>query len=154
MEPHDSLDYRDPLDMLRRFIPTPHRANYRMGAVQVAVETNDFTLLPFLPSAEEPGESVEHLFEWKLVRDRDVAGLLEEPVFLTSGTLTVVRMGAACLLGLDHQRHELLGFVGSGVDAPTFQEFLVPFLCRMSNEVISGEMASCFPGNGGQPADA
>jgi hypothetical protein len=154
MELRDSIDYRDPLDVLRRFVPTPHRASYRIGAVRVMVETNDFTLLPVLPSNKDLGKPIEHNFKWKLVRDLDIAGLLEEPVFLTSKTLTVVRMGAACLLGLDLERHELLGFIGAGVDARTFQEFLIPFLCRMSNEVVTGELISCFPGSGGQPAHA
>jgi len=47
---------------------------------------------------------------------------------LTSGTLTIVYMGTACLLGLDHQRRELLGFIGVEVGASTFQEYLLPIL--------------------------
>ena len=49
MQRLDSTNYIDPLDALRRFIPTPLKAVYRIGSVRVMVETNDFTLLPILP---------------------------------------------------------------------------------------------------------
>jgi len=145
MELRDAVNYRDPLDVLRRFIPTPHRAKYRIGPIEVVVETNDFGLLPSIPSQQGAGDPVEGTLEWKLVRDHDVDGGLDEPVFFTSGTLTVVRMGSACLLGLDHERRELLGFLGDSVDSRTFQDFLVPFLCGLSAEVVNGDMIAYFP---------
>jgi len=110
-----------------------------MGSIQVVVETNDFTLLPGLPFDEAETERPGWTFEWKLVRDAEAVGTLEEPVSLTSGTLTMVYMGAGCLLGLDHERRELLGFIGVAVGASTFQEYLVPILCRMSNEALGAQ---------------
>lgn len=138
MQRLDSTNYGDPLDVLRRFIPTPLKAVYRVGSVRVMVETNDFTLLPILPMETEADETGHGTLEWKLVRDPDAHGLLESPVFLSSGSLTVVEMGTACLLGLDHERRELMGFLGHDVDARTYQEFLVPFLCRMTNDASYG----------------
>lgn len=141
MQQLDSTNYSDPLDMLRRFIPTPLKAVYRIGSVRVMVETNDFTLLPTLPLETEVDDAGEGTLEWKLVRDGDARGLLETPVFLSSGSLTVVEMGTACLLGLDHERRELLGFLGHDVDPRTYQEFLVPLLCRMTNDALCGSAA-------------
>ena len=138
MQQLDSTNYADPLDVLRRFIPTPLKAVYRIGSLRVMVETNDFTLLPILPLEAEVDEAGQVTLEWKLVRDPDARGLLEAPVFLSSGTLMVVEMGTACLLGLDHERRELLGFLGSDVDSRTYHDFLVPFLCRMTNEALYG----------------
>jgi hypothetical protein len=131
----DSTNYQDPLDLLRRFIPTPLRTRFHAGDFKVTVETNDFTLLPALPldtacAAAHPAD-----IEWKLIRDLDAPGLLEEPLLLSSGNLTVVGMGTACLLGLDHERRELLCFIGTDVDARTFQEFLVPYFCRLTSRV-------------------
>ena len=116
-----------------------------MGPIKVVVETNDFTLLPGLPFDEVGAEMAEWTFEWKLVRDAEAVGTLEEPLSLTSGTLTIVYMGTACLLGLDHERRELLGFIGVEVGASTFQEYLLPILCRMSTEALVPQLLSCIP---------
>ncbi len=129
---------QDPLDVLRRFTPTPLKATYRIGAIRVVVETNDFALLPTLRLEAECDEPQKLSLEWKLVRDTDVRAPLETPIFLTTKTLTVVAMGSACILGLDRERHELLGFIGTAVDGRTFQEFLMPHLIRMTNEAVHG----------------
>jgi hypothetical protein len=142
MQQRRSPAHGDPLDLLRRFIPTPLKAMYRIGSVRVTVETNDFRLLPALPlgaNLDVPGGKT---LEWKLVRDMGSPGLLQAPTCLTSGALTVVDMGTSCLLGLDHERRELLGFIGADIDARTYQEFLVPFLCRMTNEAFSRDAIS------------
>jgi len=145
---YESSRYNDPLDVLRRFVPTPLKAEYRIGATRVFVRTNDITLLPAFPLGADLEWAGERIFQWKLVRDGDSRGLLGEPVFLTSGVLTVVEMGTACLLALDHERRELLGFVGADVDARTHQEFLVPFLCRMTNEAFEEQLFRGLPGKG------
>lgn len=139
MQQYESAHHDDPLDLLRRFVPTPLKTVYRIGQLRVVVRTNDITLLPAFPLGADLDSSGEETFQWKLVRDLDSRGHLGEPVFLTSGALTVVEMGTACLLAVDHERRELLGFVGADVDARTHQEFLVPFLCRMTNEVIAAD---------------
>ena len=56
-------------------------------------------------------------------------------------------MGTGCLLGLDHVRRELVGFIGRGIDARTHQEFIVPFLCRMTSEAL---FAGPVTGSNGQ----
>jgi hypothetical protein len=132
----DSLVHADPLDLLRRFISTPLRAVYRVGFHRVMVQTNDFGLLPELPLEAHPHLPADQTLEWKLIRDMDSPGALESPVVLISYPLTLVAMGSACLLGLDHERRELLGFIGSDIDARTHQEFIVPFLCRMTSEAF------------------
>jgi hypothetical protein len=146
VQPLESLAHGDPLDLLRRFIPTPLRAIYRIGFYRVMVQTNDFTLLPALPLEANPNMPAEHTLEWKLIRDIDSHELLESPTLLTSSTLTVVAMGSACLLGLDHERRELFGFIGSGIDTRTHQEFIVPFLFRMTSEAFVAVSASGFDG--------
>jgi hypothetical protein len=142
MQPFDVSIRLDPLDLLRRFIPTPLKATYRIGPVRVTVQTNDFSLLPTLPSQPDAGGTDDCHLEWKLVRDTDSSGLLETPTFLTAGALTIVEMGPACLLGLDHERRELLGFIGADIDARTHQNFLVPFLCQMTNDAFAAKAAA------------
>jgi hypothetical protein len=145
---HDFPHHNDPLDLLRRFVPTPLKAVYRIGSVRVIVQTNDITLLPAFPLGADLDVEGKQTVEWKLVRDVDSPGLLEEPVFLNSGALTIVEMGTACLLAVDHERRELLGFIGADIDARTHQEFLVPFLCRMTNEVFTAISYQRFASGG------
>jgi hypothetical protein len=134
METTGPSNYTDPLDLLRRFVSTPLRTRFRLGGIAVRVDTNDFSLLPTLPLESADGRSDARSFHWKLVRDSDVSGVLQEPMVLLTGELTIVAMGQACLLALDHQRRELVCFIGADVDAKAFQDFLVPFLCRLSAE--------------------
>jgi len=142
MRPLEFSHYSDPLDLLRRFIQTPMKATYRINGARVGVETNDRALLPEFPlDADLTGPCA---LEWKLIRDADSPGLLEPPMFLTSGTLTVVAMGTACLIGLDHEACKFFGFIGTDIDALTFQKYLLPFLCRMTKDVLSGDPLGCF----------
>jgi hypothetical protein len=142
MQSLESSHYSDPLDLLRRFIQTPMKATYRVDGARLGVETNDCTLLPELPlDADLAGPCA---LEWKLIRDADSPGSLEPPLFLNSATLTIVAMGTACLLGLDHERRKLFGFIGADIDALTFQKYLVPFLCRMTKDALTGDPISCF----------
>ena len=148
MHEHDFPHHNDPLDLLRRFVPTPLKAVYRIGSVQIVVRTNDITLLPAFPLGADLDVDGEQIIKWKLIRDVDSSGFLEEPVFLNSGVLTIVGMGTACLLALDQERRELLGFIGADIDARTHQEFLVPFLCRMINGAFAADSFQGFAVNG------
>ncbi len=138
MRESDAPNHVDPLDLLRRFVPTPLKAAYRISAIRVVVETNDFSLLPELPLDVTVNVPHQQTLQWKLIRDKDSQGPLEEPMFLTSGGLAVVGMGTGCLFGLDQERRELLGFIGAAIDARTYHEFLVPFFCRMTSEAVYG----------------
>ena len=131
----DSANQHDPLDPLRRFTPTPLRTRFRLGTARVTVQTNDFKLLPTFPLDTRTDGAGGHELEWKIIRDQDAPGLLQEPLLLSSEELTIAVMGPACLLGVDHERGELLCFVGAEVDARTFQEVLVPYFCRLTREV-------------------
>lgn len=144
MQPLEHTHYSDPLDLLRRFIQTPVKATYCLDGARVGVETNDCTLLPELPL--DGAITGPCALEWKLIRDADSPGPLTPPMFLISGTLTVVAMGTACLLGLDHEKHKLFGFIGADIDALTFQKYLVPFLCRMTKDSLCGDPVACFIG--------
>ena len=140
MPPHNASVHADPLDLLRRFVPTPFKAVYRVNSLLVSVQTNDIALLPAMPLQTNTPPAAETDLEWKLVRDLDTPGLLTCPFVLNCGGLTVVEMGTACLIAFDHERKQLFGFIGADIDARTHQDFLIPFLCRMTDEAaLSGE---------------
>ena len=144
MQEYDYSHNVESPDLLRRFIPTPIKAIYRVGAVRVTVQTNDFTLLPALPLDTDHARLDEQNLEWTLIRDADSHGLLEPSNCFTSGTLTVVVMGTACLMGLDRERRELLAFFGAAIDTRTHQGVLVPLLCEMTNEVLLSDPRTRF----------
>jgi len=146
--------YRDPLDLLRRFVPTPLRTRFRAGRIAVLVDTNDFSLLPTLPLESASGNFDVCTFNWKLVRDSDVPGALREPLILLTGELTIVTMGPPCLMALDHKRRELVCFIGAEVDTKAFQDFLVPFLCRLSTETLEPALREVVEGMNEDAVDA
>jgi hypothetical protein len=133
----ESLHYANPLDLLRRFIPTPLKALFRVGSIHVTVRTNDITLLPVFPLEADLEALGVKGFEWRLIRDADSPGLLEAPLFITSGALTIVGMGPACLIGADREKRELLAFIGRAIDTRTHQNFLIPLFCELTSEVFS-----------------
>ncbi len=136
MQDSEPLNNLEAPDLLRRFIPTPVKGKYCVGGLRMMVQTNDFTLLPALPFDPDHDGAGEQNLAWTLIRDADSHGLLEPPLFLKSGTLTVVLLGTACVVGVDHERRELFGFIGADIDVRAHQEFLVPLLCQMTNEVL------------------
>ncbi len=150
----DFVRYEDPLDILLRFTPTPLRARFRIPAATLFVETNDFSLLPALPLETSSRRIPPASLNWKLVRDPDARGLLQNPVMQLTPQLTVVAMGVACLLAVDHERRELLCFLGPDVDPHTFQEFLVPLLCRLSTQSLENPPSESAPGFNEDRADA
>jgi hypothetical protein len=124
----------DPPDLLRRFVLTPLKAFYRMGAVHLKIETNDLGLVPTLLLGADDRANVGWEWEWKIVRDPDAPGPLAAPRFVETETLLLVEMGIACLIGVDYERRELLAFVGRDIDAGTYQHDLVPLFCRLIHE--------------------
>jgi hypothetical protein len=121
-----------PPDPLRRFVPTPLRAVFDVDQTRVVVQTNDFSLLPELPLSTISEEDDNRRFEWKIVRDYDAPGTLEKSVSVASEKLTTVTMGPACLVAVDHERHELIGFIGAEVDVIAFRHVLLPLFYRLT----------------------
>jgi hypothetical protein len=140
--------YRDPLDLLRRFAPTPLKTQVQLNFATVLLETND---LSFFPSPLQPHEQssrnplpsansthAPHCL-WKIVRDVDVHDKITETSIVMAGSLIVYSMGPACVVGADRQRKEILAFIGHEVDAGTFQESILPALCRLTEFVVRQE---------------
>ena len=123
--------YTDPLDLLRRFAPTPLKAHVYLEFANVLLETND---LSFLPSLSVLGvrEPSSQSCLWKIVRDVDARGTATEASIVMAGSLIVYAMGPACLIGADRERGEILAFIGLDVDARLFQESILPALIRLT----------------------
>jgi hypothetical protein len=137
--------YRDPLDLLRRFVPTPLKTHVHLEFANVLLETNDlgfFPSLSLLSSSISAPSSQPCL--WKIVRDVDVRLKLTEASIVMAGSLIVYSMGPACMIGADRERKEILAFIGLEVDARIFQESILPALCRLTEFVMRQETPQPF----------
>ena len=126
--------YKDPLDLLRRFAPTPLKAEVNLEIANVVLETNDLSFLPSLSRLSTAEISTKSCI-WKIVRDVDVRGTTLEASIVMAGNLIVYSMGPACLIGADRERGEILAFIGRDVDTHSFQEAILPALCRLTEFV-------------------
>ena len=140
MSTFEPVSYGNPLDLLRRFAPTPLKADVRLEIANVTLETNDLSFLSPL-SGLDAGRASARSCLWKIVRDIDVRGLTAETTILMAGSVIVYSMGPACLIGADRERREILAFIGRDVDAQAFQESILPALCRLTEFVIRQEQA-------------
>jgi hypothetical protein len=132
--------YTDPLDLLRRFAPTPLKAQFYLEFANVLLETNDLSFLPSLSVLGVREPSPQSCL-WKIVRDVDARGTTTETSIVMAGNLIVYSMGPACLIGADRERGEILAFVGRDVDARLFQESILPALIRLTGFVTRKQEA-------------
>jgi len=124
--------YRNPLDVLRRGVPTPYKAEVRIAEVGVSAESNDPAVLATLArTATSVVESGESKFCWRIVRDDEAPGTIEPPVTIRTGALTVATMSGAVIVAVDSDRRELLAFIGPSVDARAFEEIAFPLFRSM-----------------------
>ncbi|MGA2431604.1 MAG: hypothetical protein ABSH13_24120 [Candidatus Acidiferrum sp.] len=142
----EPASYRDPLDLLRRFAPTPLKAQVYLEIANVLLETNDLSFLSSLSqlAAREPASQS---CRWKIVRDVDVRGTTSEASIVMAGSLIVYCMGPACLIGADRERGEILAFIGRDVDVRRFEESILPSLIRLTEFVTRKQDAPILAQN-------
>lgn len=126
-----SAVYPEPPDLLKRFVPTPLRANLRFGDVEVLAQTNDSSILNVLRQYEDHRSAPHQPFVWTLVRD-SVEALLLQPTLIHRGQVTFVNMGRACVIAIDHDTRELFGFLGTAVDEAAFAIDVLPLLRELT----------------------
>ncbi len=131
--------YRDPLDLLRRFVPTPLKTQVHLEFANVLLETNDLSFFPSLPLLTPSISPSSQPCLWKIVRDVDVRVKLAEASIVMADSLIVYSMGPACMIAADRERKEVLAFIGIEVDARIFQEGVLPALCRLTEFVMRQE---------------
>lgn len=144
----EHTSYKDPLDLLRRFTPTPLKLQIYLEFANISLETNDLRFLSslFQIAVREPS-SASCL--WRIVRDLDVRGAIIEASIVMAESLIIYSMGPACLIGADRERGEILAFIGWDVDASVFQESILPALIRLTEFVTRKQQMANMPQNAG-----
>ena len=152
MPAHEIASYRDPLDLLRRFAPTPLNVAFPLDCSSVVLETNDLSFFPSETAARPSSSEVSPIDSrlspclWKIVRDTDNHHKLAEASIVMAGNLIVYSFGPACIIAADRERHEVLAFVGTEADVRIFQEAIFPALVRLTEFVTRGISPSSTTG--------
>ena len=142
---YDHTPYSHPLDVLRRFMPSPLKNLLKFEEEIILVETNDSSLLlPLGYFDSETTSATSPAFHWKLLRDADARGKPARATILVAGSLLVANMGRACLAGMDLERKELLAFIGSEVDPQDYQIYVFPVLSGLT-QFAMGKKSVPFP---------
>jgi hypothetical protein len=142
---HDIAAYRDPLDLVHRFVPTPLTGFLQLDSANVTLKTND---LRFFPAAlkvaitSRIGDLPLPSCLWKIVRDADVQQDLAETTTIVSDDLVVYSMGPACTVAGDRERREILAFIGASVNARAYEVTILPTLYRLTEFVIHSDSSS------------
>jgi hypothetical protein len=131
--------YRDSLDLLWRFVPTPFRSEIHVGHLRVQIESNDLEIPQILcETNRREFTETECTFLWKIIRDPEIAGGLEAATILTDGDMSFLKMGLAVQAAMDREQRELLAFVGTGVCVRAFKESVAPLLVRLTLGLLEG----------------
>lgn len=147
MPTQDIAAYRDPLDLLHRFVPTPLNASFQLDCATIILQTNDLSFFPSTETAPEVPASSRVQNQpppsclWKIIRDVNVSQDLAEPSTIISDDLIVYSMGPACIIAADRTRRELLAFIGASVDARAYQLTILPTLYRLTEFVTRSAVA-------------
>jgi hypothetical protein len=143
---YDHIPYSHPLDVLRRFMPSPLKTLIKFEEGIILVETNDSSLLlPLGYLDSETASAISPAFHWKLLRDEDVLGKPAGATILMAGSLLVANMGPACLAGMDLERKELLAFIGGEVDQQDYQICVFPVLNALTQFAMGKKPAIGIP---------
>jgi len=115
-------------DLLRRFVTTPFRCEFDVGAIRVHLESNDqgivaaASALTVMPIAAE-----RQVYAWKLIRDPELSTHCAISVLVSDDLFTVLR-GDGVSIVLDQQRREVIGFVAADVGKRELQTKLLPLI--------------------------
>jgi hypothetical protein len=124
-----------PPDLLKRFVPTPFRADLQIGSTRVIVRTNDPAIPRFLRDFNTRSRVRPwRRFRWKLVRDGDVRAPASRPILLRNGPVVVLSMGPACLIGVDYEKNELFAFFGCFAGGDAFTASILPVLRELTEK--------------------
>jgi hypothetical protein len=144
---HDIAPYRDSLDLLHRFVPTPLTVAVQLDCAKVVLQTNDLSFVPSMAKPENPAASHSENQQppsclWKVVRDASACQELTEPSIVIADELLVYSMGPACIVAADRARREVLAFIGASVDARAYQLTVLPTLYRVTEFVVRSASSS------------
>jgi hypothetical protein len=143
---YDHTPYSHPLDVLRRFMPSPLKTLIKFEKEIILVETNDSSLLlPLGYFDSQTTLAISPAFHWKLLRDADVRGKPAGATILMAGSLLVANMGPACLAGVDLGRKELLAFIGGEVGPRDYQIYVFPVLSGLTQFAMGKKPAIGVP---------
>jgi hypothetical protein len=125
--------YHDLRDPLWRLAPTPFNLKMSIGRLVVLVESNDPQVLVNLAKMNsQKSSNAEPAFLWRIIRDPEAEDEIEPVALIVDGDLSFLKMGTGIFAGVDEERRELLGFMGTGVSDHAFLECVAPLFVQLT----------------------
>lgn len=117
-------------DLLRRFVPTPYVFDRHDGSNRFLVESNDLEIALNVRNSIVAHRQANRNggLICKLIRDTTSPVDGSEITLVSNGTLQILYLGTGTILIHDHERSELLGFIGRNVKAQELVSSLIPAL--------------------------
>ena len=139
-----------PIDLIRRFAPTPNAANLYLNGMSVRVATNDPLLLDRLRlvCSKDPGENEESPFsQWTIIVEEDDASDRDFAVhsFAHDG-LGLIRLAHGSFLACDRLARRGISFIDQSLirDKQLFLDTFLPAFVTMNEDLI-GRSAPADP---------
>ena len=131
----------DPIDLLKRFTPTPFEIALEFSGATIRLATNSAAmsdqLRKFLPSpkAERPCDA--QLF-WRIVVEQEHEACDETSIVhrMSYGGLAFVRIGSRSFMAYDWQARQGISFISENLvtNEKMFSQYLLPALVSLLNE--------------------
>ena len=133
-----------PIDLIRRFAPTPHAAILNLNGMSVRVATNDPSLLDRLRlvrSTDRGGSAESPVSQWTIVVEEDDASDRDFAFhsFAHDG-LSLIRLAQGSFLACDRLAHRGISFIDQSLiqDKQLFLETFLPAFMTMLEDLNGG----------------
>jgi hypothetical protein len=136
-----------PIDLLKRFTPTPFEVAVVFSGTTFRLATNSDLvrdrLRMFLPSAKAESNGNAKLF-WRIVVEPDPEPCDEFPAVhrMSHGGLAFVRVGHRSFLAYDRQARHGISFISENLvrNEKMFSQYFLPALMSLLNESIEASL--------------
>ena len=120
-------------DLLRRFVATPNSSVFRIGSTYARLKTNDPTLADAIQSATvcQENSDAQTDSDWKLIRDEQAPCGGREVSVLLAAPIGTVLLGHGTVIGVDRERHEVLGFIAPDISGEEFAAIALPLILSL-----------------------
>ena len=136
-----------PIDLLKRFTPTPFEVAAGFSGTTLRLATNSDLLRDrlrmFLPSAKAESDCNAELF-WRIVVEAERESCDEFPSVhrVSHGGLAFIRVGRRSFLAYDRQARQGISFISENLvrNEKMFGQYFLPALMSLLNEPIEASL--------------
>ena len=144
---HSMEEVAIPIDLLKRFTPTPLEVTFELSGATIHLATNSDVMRDQLrmlePSAKRESLRNERLF-WRIVVEPEREAYDESPSVhrLSHGELAFVKVGHTSFLAYDRQARQGISFISENLirNEKMFRQCFLPALMSLLNESVEASL--------------